>query len=485
MPVGSNDLGKVSDTTTDLLTDVKELSRELNRVNSEIDRAQRKNQQLSPELEKRQKELAALYNQAKTNLLQSSGRALLSPQASKEVQAEAKKVIDGELRQIQQKLARTILSGGRVDSVLVGQQSQLQSILNAYESRGQTQGQAGQASPGSRVYGALRSRLTGGPSFGNAMDAAFAMRGRARQTLGLVQNISRGQFDWRDAMDVNDAAELGSGLLKWGGRGLQAWGAKGALGTAGSWTARAASSIGGVMGRAAAGLGATAEFMATPAGMAMAAVPVAYFKILNDISQKTAEIKRSTEGAKEASFAKWGRDRVPELRRMLMQEKSIAFGQERLDERQKNRFELLARLAGNKDYKIEGNLTGGYGDAAVESAVAIQHLVKFLSKAERNYNTYSDAVTRSRGGRKGLDTSSEAALSESVVQSLNAGDTAFAQGVGNILSQFDEIDTAQEKYNRETLAGDKQLRWQMRYQERVLAEVEKQTLLSKQDWSRR
>lgn len=451
MPIGSNDLGQVADTTNDLLADVKLLGAELRRVNAEIEKVARKNQTLSPELEKKRRDLEALHARASGQLLQNSTKALLSPQASREVQAEARKVIAAELKDIQTKIARSVLSGGRVDQSLVGRQAQLQTVL---------------ATPTRATTPAPRESLT---------EKAYAMRGRVRQTYGLARNLASGQFNWNDAMDIGDAAELGSAGFGYAGNVLKNVGGAGRLGR-----------MGGALARAGGALGNAAAFMSTPGGAlatgGLLSGVMFEMQVLENIREKSQVKVDSFTGAQKLTQALWGKDRARELGDLLMGSNAGVSAGQTLTAAQAATFTAIAKAAGNEDFKLDWTASNFLGDAETHRSYGVQHLTKIFGEAEQNYNLYLDAAKRTT---KKIDGTTAATITESLINEMKGGDKHIVVRVAEKLKEYTDIDKAQELYDRTELSKNKQLRWKIRYQERALAELEKETLLARQDWSRK
>lgn len=469
MPVGENDLGKVADTTTDLLADVKELGRELNKVNAEIERAQRKNQQLSPELEKRQKELSALYKQANNTLLQSSGRALLNPQAAKEVQAEAKKVIDAELRQIQSKLARTIISGGRVDSALVGRQSELQSILNAYESRGQTQVAADRA-----ARQAMRDRLDAlrRPGGRDVFQDAFTVRRKFRDMMSLTQDLLTGNIGMGTVLDAQDTFELLSTGAKWIGTAATA---KGALGL-GAKISTLAAKIEGMATATQAALPYIAVGGAITYGLNQPAL-----QVIGDINTTRAAQERARKASERLGLSQGDIMAAVGYNKPLTP-MSVREG---MTDEERARFNYIAKLAGDNNYDANPfgvNRVTFTPGLAIEKArnQAAAHISKILGDFQKaNFNVYAGAVRRF--ANQNADTNSMESLHGSALGAMT-NDVSVLETIQKDLARAEALETAQANY---MARADKQTRWKLRYEERALAELEKQNLLAAQDWSRR
>lgn len=456
MPVGTNDLGSVAGATRDLLGEIKELQRELNKVNAEIDRAAKKNTELSPELEKRRKELETLFSNAKGQILQSSSKALLSPQASKEVQAEAKKVIDRELREIQTKMARAVLSGGRIDQVMVSQQAQLQSVLDEYNRPVPARGQSAWARRNAVIP---EPRIRMGRDI---LHAAYINRGRARGVLNAIDDIRTGNVGMNTVMDIQDGMELTGTALKWIGS------------YAGS------SKILGYAGRVASlAEGAQAAMPFVAAGAAVTyALNLPAMNVIGDINATQAAQKRAADAAKKLRLDK------KQIMDAVGYNKPLTplSVREGMTEAERAKFNYIARLAGDTEYDANPfriTLTPGL---AIEKARnrAAEHIAKILGDFQKSpYNIYQAAA---RKWSPGMSVESVEGIHKGVLTSMAGGDVTVLESIKKDLAAYDE----REKEQAEAQAGySRQNRWQMRYQERALAELEKENLLQRQDWNKR
>jgi hypothetical protein len=469
MPVGTNDLGSVSGATRDLLGEIKELQRELNKVNSEIDRAAKKNTELSPELEKRRKELETLFNNAKGQILQSSSKALLSPQASKEVQAEAKKVIDRELREIQTKLARAVLSGGRIDQSMVSRQSQLQGVLEAYNRPAAT-GQAGGPSAWARRNAAIpEPRIRMGRDI---MHAAFVNRGRARGVMNAIEDIRTGNVGMNTVMDIQDGMELSATALKYIG------------GYAGS------SRMLGMAGRVSALAEGAQAAMPLIAGGAVAtyALNLPAMNVIGDINSTRAAQNRAADAAAKLRLDK----------KQIMD--AVGYNapltpisvRDGMTEMERAKFNYIAKLAGVENYDANPGLwhngqvntsritlTPGMAIEKARNQAAV-HISKILTDFQKSpYNIYQAAA---RKNAPGMSIESVEAIHKGVLGAMAGGDATVLETIKKELAAYDEREAAQATANA---GASRQTRWQMRYQERALAELEKENLLQRQDWNKR